>query len=125
MIRMTALFRYILCLWLLLGLVTSGGTTGFAQAGTDKMDAVLVVDVSNSMSESDKNGVSLEAMKMFVDMTSAQGNKIGVVAYTDKIEREKALVNVNSEQDKKDIKSFIDSLQKGRTPISRSEWAKR
>ncbi|WNF06039.1 vWA domain-containing protein [Brevibacillus borstelensis] len=113
MIRMTALFRYILCLWLLLGLVTSGGTTGFAQAGTDKMDAVLVVDVSNSMSESDKNGVSLEAMKMFVDMTSAQGNKIGVVAYTDKIEREKALVNVNSEQDKKDIKAFIDSLQKG------------
>ncbi|MEJ8545180.1 VWA domain-containing protein [Brevibacillus borstelensis] len=113
MIRMTALFRYILCLGLLLGLVTSGGTAGFAQAGTDKMDAVLVVDVSNSMSESDKNGVSLEAMKMFVDMTSAQGNKIGVVAYTDKIEREKALVNVNSGQDKKDIKSFIDSLQKG------------
>ncbi|USG65572.1 VWA domain-containing protein [Brevibacillus ruminantium] len=113
MIRLPALFRYILSLWLLLALVTTGGSTGFAQSGGDKMDAVLVVDVSHSMSQSDKNGVSLEAMKMFVDMTSAQGNKIGVVAYTDKIEREKALINVNSEQDKKDIKAFIDSLQKG------------
>lgn len=115
MIRLPALFRYILCLILLLGMFMSRETAAFAQtaSGADKMDAVLVVDVSNSMSQSDKNGVSLEAMKMFVDMTSAQGNKIGVVAYTDKIEREKALMGVNAEQDKKDIKAFIDSLQKG------------
>ncbi|MGE5704475.1 MAG: vWA domain-containing protein [Clostridia bacterium] len=84
-----------------------------AQTNADKLDAVLVVDVSNSMTKSDKHNISSEAMKMFVDMTSVQGNKIGVVAYTDKIEREKALLKVNSVQDKQEIKDFIDSLQKG------------
>ena len=93
--------------------VISGTQLGFAQTSGSNMDAVLVVDVSNSMTQSDKNKVSNEAMKMFVDMTSIQANKIGVISYTDKIEREKALIQVNSEQDKNDIKAFIDSLQKG------------
>lgn len=86
--------------------------TGFAQTSSN-LDAVMVVDVSNSMTNSDKNKVSNEAMKMFVDMTSLSGNKIGVVAYTDKIMREKALLKVNTPEDKQEIKSFIDSLQKG------------
>ncbi|WP_407921107.1 VWA domain-containing protein [Brevibacillus migulae] len=82
-------------------------------AGSGNLDAVLVVDVSNSMTQSDKNKLSNEAMKMFIDMTSLSGNKIGVVAYTDKVMREKALLKVNTQQDKEEIKSFIDSLQKG------------
>ncbi len=87
-------------------------TQGLAQ-GSGNLDAVLVVDVSNSMIQSDRQKLSNEAMKMFVDMTSLTGNKIGVVAYTDKIMREKALLKVNTQQDKEDIKLFIDSLQKG------------
>ncbi|WP_232698107.1 vWA domain-containing protein [Brevibacillus daliensis] len=113
MFQIGRVFRFLLCVGLLLGSVTTGASFSFAQTGGDKMDAVLVVDVSNSMTDSDKNKVSNEAMKMFVDMTSIQGNKIGVVAYTDKIEREKALLEVKSDQDKEEIKSFIDSLQKG------------
>lgn len=85
---------------------------GWAQT-TGNLDAVLVVDVSNSMTQSDKNRLSNEAMKMFIDMTSLSGNKIGVVAYTDKVMREKALLKVNTQQDKEDIKAFIDSLEKG------------
>ncbi|MED4780070.1 vWA domain-containing protein [Brevibacillus choshinensis] len=113
MIRFSVLCRYVLCTALLLVSVMTGTQPGFAQTSGSNMDAVLVVDVSNSMTQSDKNKVSNEAMKMFVDMTSIQKNKIGVISYTDKIEREKALIEVNSEQDKNDIKSFIDSLQKG------------
>ncbi len=78
-----------------------------------KIDAVLSVDVSTSMNESDVNKVSYEAMKMFVDMASVQGDKIGVVAYTDQVLREKALLKMNSMQDKKDLKSFIDQLTRG------------
>ncbi|MFD2368820.1 VWA domain-containing protein [Brevibacillus sp. GCM10020057] len=113
MIRFSVLCRYVACTAMLLVAVLAGTQPGFAQTGGSNMDAVLVVDVSNSMTESDKNKVSNEAMKMFVDMTSIQGNKIGVISYTDKIEREKALLEVKTEQDKSDIKSFIDSLQKG------------
>ncbi|WP_090668981.1 VWA domain-containing protein [Paenibacillus tianmuensis] len=78
-----------------------------------KMDAVLSVDVSTSMNESDVNKVSNEAMKMFVDMASVQGDKIGIVAYTDQVMREKALLTINSAADKQDLKSFIDKLAKG------------
>ena len=112
-IRFRMLCRYVSCLALLLVSVLSVTHPGFAQTSGNNMDTVLVVDVSNSMTQSDKNKVSNEAMKMFVDMTSIQANKIGVVAYTDKIEREKALLEINSEEDKNDIKAFIDSLQKG------------
>lgn len=113
MIRFGVWCRYAVCAALLLISVVAGTHPGFAQTSASNMDAVLVVDVSNSMTQSDKNKVSNEAMKMFVDMTSMQKNKIGVISYTDKIEREKALLEVNSEQDKNDIKAFIDSLQKG------------
>ncbi|MDR7315810.1 VWA domain-containing protein [Brevibacillus nitrificans] len=113
MIRFSVLCRYVVCTALLLVFVLTGTQMSFAQTSASNMDAVLVVDVSNSMTQSDKNKVSNEAMKMFVDMTSIEKNKIGIISYTDKIEREKALIEVNSEQDKNDIKSFIDSLQKG------------
>ncbi|WP_192894603.1 vWA domain-containing protein [Paenibacillus contaminans] len=83
-----------------------------ADEGT-KLDAVLVVDVSNSMNDSDRNKIGNEAMKMFTDMSSLQGDKIGVVAYTDQIVREKALLKMNSEQDKEELKSFIDQLTRG------------
>lgn len=85
-----------------------------AAADSDtKIDAVLSVDVSTSMNESDVNKLSYEAMKMFVDMSSVQGDKIGVVAYTDQVLREKALLKMNSVQDKKDLKAFIDQLTRG------------
>lgn len=113
MIRLSKLVRNLLCVALLLGSVMTGANLVFAGTSGRNMDAVLVVDVSNSMSQSDKNKVSNEAMKMFVDMTSIQANKIGIISYTDKIEREKAMIQVNSEQDKNEIKAFIDSLQKG------------
>jgi Ca-activated chloride channel homolog len=81
-------------------------------AKDQKMDVVFAVDVSNSMTESDKNKVSNEAMKMFVDMLSARGDKVGMVAYTDKIIREKALLNIQTEADKNEFKNYIDSLSK-------------
>lgn len=111
--RFEKLLRNLLCVALLLGSVMTGANLAFAGTSGSNMDAVLVVDVSTSMNQSDKNKVSNEAMKMFVDMTSIQANKIGIISYTDKIEREKAMIQVNSEQDKNEIKAFIDSLQKG------------
>ena len=84
-----------------------------AAAPSSKIDAVLVVDVSNSMNSSDKNKIGNEAMKMFIDMLSVQGDKVGIIAYTDRIEREKALLEIKSNTDKQDLKQFIDQLNRG------------
>ncbi|MBP2000799.1 Mg-chelatase subunit ChlD [Paenibacillus shirakamiensis] len=84
-----------------------------AAAQSSQIDAVLVVDNSNSMNKSDHERISSEAMKLFIDMLSAKGDKVGVVAYTDQIQREKALMEIQSEADKQDLKEFIDGLQRG------------
>lgn len=76
-----------------------------------QIDVVLVIDVSGSMLSSDPEKVSFEAMKMFVDMTTFSGDKIGIVAYSDKIEREKALLTINTVEDKKTLHDFITQLE--------------
>lgn len=77
------------------------------------IDAMLVVDASNSMKKSDPNKIGNEAMKMFIDMLSVQGDKVGVISYTDQIQREKALLEIQSAADKEDLKKFIDQLDRG------------
>lgn len=105
--------------WLLVGSVgthiygASAAAKGAQAQQTSLIDAVLVVDVSNSMKTSDTNKVGNEAMKMFIDMLSAQGDKVGIVAYTDKVQREKALLKIQSPADKQDLKDFIDGLDRG------------
>jgi Ca-activated chloride channel homolog len=79
---------------------------------TSRIEGMLVVDVSNSMISSDPKNISNEAMKMFIDMASINGDKIGTIAYAGAVMREKALVKIRSDQDKKDLKDFIDSLEK-------------
>ncbi len=81
-------------------------------ASSSRVEGVLVVDVSKSMLESDPNKISNEAMKMFVDMSSLKGDKIGVVAYANEVVSKKDLVKLQAEQDKQQIKDFIDSLEK-------------
>lgn len=84
-----------------------------AAATSSKIDAVLVLDVSHSMSKSDPNSIGNEAMKLFIDMLSAQGDRVGIVAYSEQIEREKALLEIRSAQDKDNLKGFIDQLNRG------------
>jgi Ca-activated chloride channel homolog len=77
---------------------------------TSRMEGVLVVDVSKSMLTSDLNKISNEAMKMFIDMSSPKGDKIGVIAYAGDLVAKKDLVKLQTKKDKNDLKGFIDSL---------------
>lgn len=77
---------------------------------SSRMEGVLVVDVSKSMLTSDPNKISNEAMKMFIDMSSLKGDKIGVIAYAGDVVAKKDIVKLQSEKDKNDLKGFIDSL---------------
>ncbi|USK55918.1 VWA domain-containing protein [Cytobacillus solani] len=104
---------FLLCLLLLNSLILTDSAAANISTDAQKMDAVLVVDVSNSMKDSDKNKISNEAMKMFIDMLSKNGDKVGMVAYTDQIIREKALMKIGSDADKNDFKKYIDTLSLG------------
>mgnify|MGYP001026572708 CR=1 FL=1 len=97
---------------LLTGLIVQPARAANSSSAS-RVDAVLVVDVSNSMNTSDPDKIGNEAMKMFVDMLSTGGDKVGIVAYTDVIQREKALLTIQSQEDKAELKSFIDGLNRG------------
>lgn len=65
------------------------------------------------MKSSDPQQLGSEAMKLFIDMLPSQGDRVGIVSYTDRIEREKALTAIQSADDKTELKSFIDGLTRG------------
>lgn len=111
--RIKRLSYQLICISALLLLPFSGLSTAYAAQGASRIDAVLVLDVSNSMSTSDPGKIGNEAMKMFVDMLSEQGDQVGIVAYTDEIQREKALLEIKSAADKENLKGFIDQLNRG------------
>lgn len=79
---------------------------------SSKMDAVLVLDVSGSMTKSDPKSISFEAANMFIDMCSVQGDRVGVVAYNDKIVQQIPMKEINSAADKSQLKNAISTLPK-------------
>lgn len=97
----------------LTALAVGAPSLGAATDAAQRMDAVLAMDASTSMNDSDKNKVANEAMKMFIDMASTSGDKIGLLSYTDQIVREKAMLKINTAADKEELKSFIDQLTRG------------
>jgi uncharacterized protein YegL len=72
----------------------------------------MLLDVSPSMLDSDPNKLSNEAIKMFIDMSSLKGDKVGVIAFANDVVSKKELVNLQTEADKQALKGFIDSLGK-------------
>ncbi|MEK4324452.1 vWA domain-containing protein [Paenibacillus sp. FSL R7-0312] len=111
--RLQRIFPALLLILCIAVLPFGDAAASAASAAPSHIDAVLLIDVSNSMNKSDKNKIANEAMKMFIDMLSTQGDKVGIVAYTDKVQREKALLGITSAGDKQDLKDFIDGLNRG------------
>ncbi|WP_368491027.1 VWA domain-containing protein [Clostridium sp. BJN0013] len=83
-----------------------------ASKGTS-MDVIFALDSSGSMAESDPEKIREEAIKMFLDMGQIQGNKAGLVAYSDSIVREHNLDSINSSEDRDRIKSMASNISLG------------
>lgn len=82
-------------------------------APNTQIDAVLVMDASNSMNFTDPNRLGYEAIKMFIDMSLMTGDRIGFIAYTDKVERDIALLRIKNLQDKEDLKQQVADTKRG------------
>lgn len=85
----------------------------YASEATSNMDVVFVLDSSGSMKESDPEEIRTEAIKMFLDMGQVQGNKVGLVAYSDNIVREHNLDTANGTEDKDRIKTMASGIPLG------------
>lgn len=76
--KMAAFICTLLCMLNLAAGFT--GTVFAAQNNTTPIDFVLILDCSGSMDESDEEGLSVSAAKMFVDMLPAENARLAVIA---------------------------------------------
>lgn len=91
-----------------------------ASTSSPNVDVVFVLDSSGSMKQSDPQEIRTEAIKMFLDMGQVQGNKAGLVAYSDTILKEHNLDAINSESDKDRIEDMASNIPLGqKTDIGR------
>ncbi|MBU3191642.1 VWA domain-containing protein [Clostridium bowmanii] len=82
-------------------------------AGVSNLDMIFVLDASGSMKTSDPQEIRTEAIKMFLDMCGVEGNKVGLVAYSDNIIRVHNLDIMNSAGDKDSVKRMTTSIPFG------------
>jgi len=88
---------------------------GLAESIDDSpnIDVLFVVDGSKSMTKSDPDKLSGEAMKMFLDMCHIKGDKGAMVAYSGGIIKETNLKVLNSNEDKDKLKDTLSNLELG------------
>lgn len=77
------------------------------------VDVVFVIDSSKSMTKSDPEGLTGEAMKMFIDMCHTKGDKGGMVAYSGDVVKEYKLKLLNTKEDKSALKNTLTNLEMG------------
>ena len=87
---------------------TAQSTSG--DNGTKTMNLVIVLDRTESLRQSDPNRLSQEAAKLIVDLMAQDGNKIGLVQYTDKVTDRRDITVINGQGEKNKLKSYIDGL---------------
>lgn len=75
-----------------------------------QLDAVLVIDASGSMKETDPNKLGLEGVKLFVDMLGFTDNQVGVVTYGSDVSQTYPMSLVKNQSDKENIKNFVDGI---------------
>lgn len=99
------IFTVLICLIILF----SNSKFVFAADNDSHIDAVLVIDTSNSMNGSDPKKIAVDGVKLFVDMMESSGSRVGVIGFNDSITFKTDLTEINSFQDKQ---NFIDSVGK-------------
>lgn len=71
------------------------------------LDAVIAIDTSGSMAQNDPKEISKEAAKMFIDMCNEKKDRVGVIAYNDKIVSRMPLMEIKAEKDRQTLKDVF------------------
>lgn len=90
------------------------GDVPFTDAAGRFLDAVLVIDCSGSLdlpeTGTDPEKLALEAAGLFTDMAEAEKTRIGIVAFSDRIEMNMPLTAISSEEDRVHVREAVRSL---------------
>lgn len=97
-------FIYLLLFYLCTTFVFATDSTA-----NNHIDAVLVIDTSNSMNGSDPKKIAVDGVKLFVDMLESSGSRVGVIGFNDKVTFKTGLKEINSFDDKQKL---IDDIGK-------------
>jgi Mg-chelatase subunit ChlD len=79
------------------------------QAERPPIDAVLVLDVSNSMRQSDPNRLAQEAMGLFINRLGLSGDRIGVVAYAGEVVGYFPMATLDNAETQAELLTFINA----------------
>lgn len=102
---------FIIVIFLALGLIIKSPIMVQAVGNNgNKIDAVFVLDSSNSMKKSDPQNIRQDAFKLFVDMCHMSGDGIGLVAFGDKLARDIKPVTIVDQSTKEELKKKVEGI---------------
>ena len=88
----------------------AGGLPTLAEESVKGMEVVFVVDDSASMQDNDPNKLAGEAVRRFVDLLPAEGDKLGILTYSFNPIEKQDLITITGKDAKQKLKDF--SMQK-------------
>jgi len=100
----------------LCGLIVTVQATGLAGGGigaSGGIDAILVIDTSGSMRESDPERTTIEAAQLFIDMLETRHSRVGIIEFTDVLHTVVPLTSVNSVQEREALRNTISGFEYG------------
>lgn len=77
----------------------------------NELDIMFVLDVSGSMKITDPDRVSIEIIKMLVDLFGNGNTKMGFVAYNHSISSEATLKKISGDIERKELKNRLDQIR--------------
>ncbi len=80
-------------------------------SNNNSIDAILVIDTSNSMNGSDPKKIAVDGIKLFIDMMEYSGSRVGVIGFNDSITFKTGLKEINSFSDKQDLINEVGNIK--------------
>lgn len=74
-------------------------------------DIIFLLDVSGSMKTTDPNKISLELIKLMIDVSAKNGNRVGFIGYNEKVAYQYILSDVGDDIKRKKIKNYISNVK--------------
>lgn len=75
------------------------------------LDVILVVDTSNSMKGSDPDRISIEGVKLFIDLMESNGSRVAIIGFNGQLTFRTPITELNTEEDKKRLIQNLDNIE--------------
>nr|WP_081794719.1 vWA domain-containing protein [[Eubacterium] cellulosolvens] len=80
------------------------------EASQNRFNVEIVLDASNSMNYTDPDGLRYEAISQFVNLLANEGNYLGGVVFSNKVEAQQAITKISDVQGKDAVTNTLKSV---------------